>query len=598
MLPPVHHHIFPRDIAASSRHLLAPAMLQLPSVQLPSRISHPHASTKPINIPDDRPYQEGGDRVAGRFKIPNNKKRKRKLEEFLLQLEQSQQEESLKKLAARGGVGLLDYERRIPHSIGDDVYNAIVKIKCTESTGNFATPWQTMPTTRSSASGFVIDGKMIMTNAHAVTNATMIQVKLRDRSKWHTAKVAHINHDADLCVLTVRDKEFWEGTTVLVMDGIPSLQDEVIVVGYPAGGEHICLTKGVVSRRETIDYCHSWMDLFGIQIDAPINEGNSGGPVLMGDKVVGVAFMGLDSLQNCSYMIPTPVISHFISSIKKKGKYMGMGWCGFMWERVESKHMCQKLGLKKKDSGVRIVKVYPTTHAGKVLKLDDVVVSIDGLKINSDGTLDYVIQRKKGRGKKSRDIVKLRMNHVANMRLPGERVKLTIVRKKQKIPITLKLADMRTIFQLVPMTMHDQMPSFFVFAGMVFTKLSLPYLSDTFGDEWPSEAPSGMVQTLMSDNVLKKRNQEVVILSSLLDSDLTIGYDYGTRRVTKINGKTVNNLKDVVKFIENDRDRAFLEVRLGGGSYIVLETKKAWKQNKAILRQYEVSKDRSADLKT
>lgn len=57
-----------------------------------------------------------------------------------------------------------------------------------------------------------------------------------------------------------------------------------------AGGDNICITKGLVLRVETRKYDHSGNDLLSIQIDATITHGNTGGPVIMGNKVVGVAF--------------------------------------------------------------------------------------------------------------------------------------------------------------------------------------------------------------------------------------------------------------------------------------------------------------------
>ena len=60
-----------------------------------------------------------------------------------------------------------------------------------------------------------------------------------------------------------------------------------------AGGDNICITKGVVSRIEVTRYSsHSKTSLMTIQTDAAINHGNSGGPAFMDNKVVGVAFQG------------------------------------------------------------------------------------------------------------------------------------------------------------------------------------------------------------------------------------------------------------------------------------------------------------------
>lgn len=58
-------------------------------------------------------------------------------------------------------------------------------------------------------------------------------------------------------------------------------------------GETICVTKGIVTGVKTGNYLQSSTKLLTIQIDATTNDGNSGGPVITGNKVVGVVFQDL-----------------------------------------------------------------------------------------------------------------------------------------------------------------------------------------------------------------------------------------------------------------------------------------------------------------
>ena len=60
------------------------------------------------------------------------------------------------------------------------------------------------------------------------------------------------------------------------------VQDAVAVVGYPIGGDTISVTSGVVSRIEVTSYVHGSTELLGVQIDAAINSGNSGGALIWG----------------------------------------------------------------------------------------------------------------------------------------------------------------------------------------------------------------------------------------------------------------------------------------------------------------------------
>lgn len=92
----------------------------------------------------------------------------------------------------------------------------------------------------------------------------------------------------------------------------PPPQASVTVVGYPIGGDTISVTKGVVSRIEVTSYAHGSSELLGIQIDAAINAGNSGGPAFS-DKgeCVGIAFQ----------------VGMLIRHLKGEGGWGGVEWC-------------------------------------------------------------------------------------------------------------------------------------------------------------------------------------------------------------------------------------------------------------------------------
>lgn len=55
-------------------------------------------------------------------------------------------------------------------------------------------------------------------------------------------------------MLTVDDDEFWEDVQPLEINGLPAMQESVMVVGFPTGGDNVCVTKGVVSRIDRWAY--------------------------------------------------------------------------------------------------------------------------------------------------------------------------------------------------------------------------------------------------------------------------------------------------------------------------------------------------------
>ena len=77
---------------------------------------------------------------------------------------------------------------------------------------------------------------------------------------------------------------------------------------YRRGGT----SKGVVFRVEVQEYSHSQRSLLAVTVDAAINSGNSGGPVIQDNQIIGVAFQSLEDAENIGEVIPMPVIKHFL----------------------------------------------------------------------------------------------------------------------------------------------------------------------------------------------------------------------------------------------------------------------------------------------
>ncbi|KIY96346.1 Protease Do-like 10 [Monoraphidium neglectum] len=215
-------------------------------------------------------------------------------------------DEALKRLA----VEQLEAQPEVFAS-GEGVLDSIVKIYCVYSRSDWLLPWQAHPKREGTGTGFVIRDRLILTNAHVVADQTYITVKRHGSGTKYRADVVAVGHAVDLALLTVSDDSFWVEPTPmlpLAMGDVPTLQENVLVIGYPTGGDNTSVTSGVVSRVEVTQYVHAASHLMAIQIDAAINPGNSGGPALRGagggNVVVGVAFQNLPSADSIGYIIP------------------------------------------------------------------------------------------------------------------------------------------------------------------------------------------------------------------------------------------------------------------------------------------------------
>ena len=206
-------------------------------------------------------------------------------------------------------------------------WNSVVKIESACVTSNYLRPWEKSGQVRTGGSGFVVDGQRILTNYHVIEDAVDIRLSKTGHFKRWRARVAATGPDVDLATLEVvedADGFFADLEPVSWSDELAPLRSRVTVRGYPLGGTGLSVTEGVVSRIETKNYrlgpTSSMLPgtLLVIQIDAAINGGNSGGPAFdASDRVVGVAFQGIDNAQNIGYLIPASLARTYLAATRK-----------------------------------------------------------------------------------------------------------------------------------------------------------------------------------------------------------------------------------------------------------------------------------------
>jgi len=224
-------------------------------------------------------------------------------------------------------------------------------------------------------SGFIIssDG-YVVTNNHVVENATDVQVTLDD-GKVIPATVIGTDKKTDLALLKLKSGDNYP--FVPWSDHTPRVGDWVIAVGNPFGlGGTV--TAGIVSARGRDIGAGPYDDF--LQIDAPVNRGNSGGPTFNAEgQVVGVntaIFSPSGGSVGIGFAIPAEVAKDVIASLKTTGS-VARGWLGIQIQPVNS-DIADSLGLKD-TKGALVAepqKGSPASEAG--VKSGDVVTAVNG----------------------------------------------------------------------------------------------------------------------------------------------------------------------------------------------------------------------------
>ncbi len=266
-------------------------------------------------------------------------------------------------------------------------------------------------------SGFFItpDGYAV-TNNHVVDKAKSVEITTDD-GKTYDAKVIGTDARTDLALIKVDGRT--DFPFVKLADTTPRIGDWVVAVGNPFGlGGTV--TAGIVSARGRDIGSGPYDDY--IQIDAPVNKGNSGGPTFdMEGNVIGVntaIFSPSGGSVGIAFDIPAETVKAVVAQLKDKGM-VSRGWIGVQIQPVTS-DIAEGLGLKGTE-GALVTEPQADSPAAKAgIVSGDVITAVNGHGV-----------------KDAHDLAK----QIGSM-TPGATVKLTVWRKGEEKSFSLTLGEL------------------------------------------------------------------------------------------------------------------------------------------------------------
>lgn len=273
------------------------------------------------------------------------------------------------------------------------------------------------PAITGQGSGFFIsaDGYAV-TNNHVVDGADKVEVTTDD-GKTYNAKVIGTDKRTDLALIKVDGRD--DFAFAKLSDTLPRIGDWVLAVGNPFGlGGTV--TAGIVSARGR-DIGNGPYDDF-IQIDAPVNKGNSGGPAFStnGD-VVGVntaIYSPSGGSVGIAFSIPSSTVKHVVEQLKDKGS-VSRGWIGVQIQSI-TPDIADSLGLKKVE-GALVAEPQSGSPASKAgIESGDVIKQVNGDPV-----------------KDARELART----IGSMS-PGTKIKLDLLHKGEDKTVTLTLGEL------------------------------------------------------------------------------------------------------------------------------------------------------------
>ncbi len=456
--------------------------------------------------------------------------------------------------------------------VSQSVSEAIVKVYAFFSEPDYYNPWQMKGPQAATGSGCIIEGNRILTSAHVVADQVFLQVKRAGQATRYTATVEIVGHDTDLAILTVQDQTFFLGSEPLHVGELPQLRDRVVVYGFPVGGEELAITEGVVSRVEHQYYTHSQEYLLTCQIDAAINPGSSGGPVIKDGMIVGVSFQAGRG-ENIGYMVPPPLIRRFLQDVDD-GAYHGIPGLGISWQAMENPDLRSRYGMSEGQTGILVNSVFPSSPARGIVQVEDVILAIDGADLENDGTIEFRLGERTS------------FSHLIQTKLIGDTIDLQILRDGVSSLVSLLLTRTLNQMRLVPNAQYDVLPHYYILGGLVFEPLTLNLLK-IWGSSWYTDAPDHLLGYYFRGEPTEDRT-EVIVLVRVLADEVNVGYQgYLYEVLATVNGVQVKDLSSLVDAIEGNTG-PFHVLLTETGKKIVLDRAKAEESDARIIRNYRI----------
>mmetsp|Transcript_64689 Transcript_64689/g.186034 ORF Transcript_64689/g.186034 Transcript_64689/m.186034 type:complete len:628 (+) Transcript_64689:64-1947(+) len=246
---------------------------------------------------------------------------------------------------AKSPVGLVQQnESQAPAKLDfDHLRRSVVRISAVTSRFDWLHPFVQGHDGVGLGSGFVVQVEpypLFVTNAHVIRDAKQVSLQLLlYGAEQFSAEVVSVCSKFDLALVVLKDHQRFTKAlssqgikleALKLADGIASMGQDVVALGFPLGQDALKISKGNVAGNEDVNgnIC--------IQSTAPISPGNSGGPLLdaAGREVVGVNFAKATKGENINYVIPVWRVKQMISKhlkdqpgIPKNGS----------WQRVQVK---------------------------------------------------------------------------------------------------------------------------------------------------------------------------------------------------------------------------------------------------------------------
>jgi serine protease Do len=314
--------------------------------------------------------------------------------------------------------------------------NTVVQVYVQTAQFNWLEPYKSPDQIETIGSAFFINAEGdMLTNWHVVEQAKSLYILIPVLGQTIVeAFIKGVCPENDIALLYLSEKS--KALLRAELGSIPFLElgdsdsvnrtDQVLALGYPLGQRYLKSSLGSISGHEFID------DLPVIQITAPINMGNSGGPLLNeAGKVIGINSMIIPAAQNIGYIIPSNEISVILPALAAETtkKLLRKPLLGFLGN-YSTKELADYLG-NPSPAGLYITYVFPDSVAGKAgIQEGDMLYAVNNYTLDSFGDVLAPWSKEK-----------VPFTGLFNRFALGDTIMFTLYRKSVKLELTREISQ-------------------------------------------------------------------------------------------------------------------------------------------------------------
>ena len=413
----------------------------------------------------------------------------------------------------------------------EDSRGSLVRVRASIQPYDQFRPWQKKSPYGLNGTGVVLPGGKVLATAALVANRTEVGLEKPGSAEKCAAEVEAIDYEANLALLQPTDKNFLKGFAGVVLGPALRAGDKTEVWQLERNGEMLRNQAEILSAgvgRYPSD--EAGFLLYGVRVSLPKRDDSYTLPLMKDGQLAGM-MMGYDRDSQEGTAIPIPMIEHFLKDAAD-GKYEGFPTLGVSWSTLRDPNLREEV-MAPKSGGLLLTRVNPRGTAGKAgLKEGDVLLSVDGFKLDEDGNYRDSLYGPTAVG-----------NLIRTKPTVGSVARFRISRNGREMDLAGTYDRKAREEVSIPTLQFDQAPKYLVVGGMVFQELTGVYLQE-WGDKWSERAPQRLVEYFTFQQ--EKRpdpDKKVVFLSQVLPSPITLGYQQLSGLVLeKMNGREIKNL--------------------------------------------------------